>query len=177
MCEYRLSRKKNSVDIDLLALLQDSDFNEAEVDAFKDEFTKRSLEMDEIWSYCHDKKQQDWLWWAIDHDTGVPIAFCFGTREYKTLDNFLKLIKTVNIRYVYTDNNFAYSSRIPKSKHRTGKQNTQLIERKHLTLRTRLKRVQRKTIGFSKKLDIHRGVIGLFINLEFFHREIDLSLF
>lgn len=142
--------KKNSIDIDLLGLMQDSDIEDAVIDAFKDEAIKCSLEMDEMWSYCHDKKHQEWLWWAIDHGTGVPIAFCFGTREYKVLDELLMLLSTVNIRYIYTDNNFAYSSRIPKSKHRTGKRNTQLIERKHLTIRTRIKRVQRKTIGFSK---------------------------
>ena len=133
--------------------------------------------MDEMWSYCHDKNHQEWLWWAIDHETGIPIAFCFGTREHKVLDELLKLLSSVNIRYVYTDNNFAYSSRIPASQHRIGKQNTQRIERDHLTLRTRIKRLNRKTIGFSKNSEIHRNVIGLFINLEFFHRKIDFSLF
>jgi insertion element IS1 protein InsB len=46
----------------------------------------------------------------------------------------------------------------------TGKRNTQQIERKHLTLRTRLKRLVRKTICFSKSIEMHTIVIGLFIN-------------
>ncbi len=25
------------------------------------------VEMDEMWSFYHDKSQQEWLWWAIDH--------------------------------------------------------------------------------------------------------------
>ena len=29
-------------------------------------------EMDEMWSFVHDKSQQYWLWWAVDHHTGVP---------------------------------------------------------------------------------------------------------
>ncbi|MDY4414610.1 MAG: IS1 family transposase, partial [Ruminococcus sp.] len=37
-----------------------------------------------------------------------------------------------------------------------GKKNTQKIERNHLTLRTRLKRLARKTICFSKDKDIQR---------------------
>ena len=37
-------------------------------------------------------------------------------------------------------------------------------QRKHLTLRTRLKRPARKTIGFSKSTERHDTVIGLFIN-------------
>ena len=46
----------------------------------------------------------------------------------------------------------------------TGKKNTQVIERHHLTLRTRIKRLSRKTICFSKNLDIHKSVISFFIN-------------
>lgn len=152
-------------------------WDEVKINRFKDEFTKRSLEMDEMWSYFHDKKQQEWLWWAVDHETHIPVAFCFGSRKYEVLDELLKLTEGINIRHIYTDNNFAYSSRIPESKHRIGKRNTQIIERKHLTLRTRIKRLNRKTIGFSKKSEIHRGIISLFINLEFFHREIDFRLF
>jgi insertion element IS1 protein InsB len=45
-----------------------------------------------------------------------------------------------------------------------GKRNTQQIERKHLTLRTRVKRLARKTICFSKSTELHDIVIGLFVN-------------
>ena len=38
------------------------------------------------------------------------------------------------------------------------------IERKHLQLRTRIKRLARKTICFSKSEEMHDIVIGLFIN-------------
>ncbi|MFN7317404.1 MAG: IS1 family transposase, partial [Microcystis sp.] len=48
--------------------------------------------------------------------------------------------------------------------HVVGKRNTQKIERKHLTLRTRIKRLARKTICFSKSVILHDIVIGLFIN-------------
>jgi insertion element IS1 protein InsB len=48
--------------------------------------------------------------------------------------------------------------------HKVGKANTQRIERKHLTLRTRIKRLARRTICFSKTELMHDTVIGLFIN-------------
>ena len=38
------------------------------------------------------------------------------------------------------------------------------MERDHLTLRVRIKRLARKTICFSKSETIHEIVIGLFIN-------------
>ena len=48
--------------------------------------------------------------------------------------------------------------------HEVGKQHTQKIERKHLTLRTRIKRLARKTICFSKSILMHDIVLGLFVN-------------
>ena len=45
-----------------------------------------------------------------------------------------------------------------------GKRRTQPLERRHLTLRTRIKRLVRKGIGFSRSVQRHDIVIGLFIN-------------
>ena len=38
-------------------------------------------EMDEMGSFVGDTSHQCWLWWAIDHTTGEPLAFHFGTGE------------------------------------------------------------------------------------------------
>ena len=48
--------------------------------------------------------------------------------------------------------------------HNPGKRNTRKIERTHLTLHTRIKRLLRKTICFSKSIEMHEIVIGLFID-------------
>jgi len=45
-----------------------------------------------------------------------------------------------------------------------GKENTQKIESKHINLRTRIKRLVRRTICFSKTTTMHDLVIGLFMN-------------
>jgi len=55
---------------------------------------------------------------------------------------------------------------------RFGKRNTQKLERKHLTLRTRIKRLVRKPICFSKSTEMHDIVIGLFINRFEFGMEV-----
>lgn len=106
------------------------------------------VEMDEMLSFVHDKSQQYWLWRAIDHQTGIPLAYCFGTREHKYLDELLALLTPFNIKIVYYDDNFAYKSYIKESKLVTGKRNTQRIERKHLSLRTWCSRLVRKGIRF-----------------------------
>jgi hypothetical protein len=58
----------------------------------------------------------------------------------------------------------AYTRNPLAEKHLIGKDKTWEIERKHLTLRTRIKRLTRKTICFSKSILMHNIVVGLFIN-------------
>jgi len=64
----------------------------------------------------------------------------------------------------YTDYWGAYTRHLDADKHPPGKWNTQQIERKHLTLRTRIKRLARKSICFSKSTQMHDIVVGLFVN-------------
>ena len=53
---------------------------EAEIDIVLEE-----VEMDEMWSFYHDKKHQIWLWWAVEHRTNTPIAFLLtATKLIKT---------------------------------------------------------------------------------------------
>ena len=101
------------------------------------------------------------------------MAFCLGTREHDMLWELLCELAMANIEIiaVYTDDNYAYRdiiSLIFPGVLETGKTNTQKIERKHLTFRTRLKRLTRKTICYSKNLNMHKIMVSLLINcLEF----------
>ena len=67
----------------------------------------------------------------------------------------------------HTDNFSAYDM-LPVKQHITGKLNTQRIERENLTLRTRLKRLNRKTLGYSKSPEMHDRIIGTFIEREYY---------
>jgi IS1 family transposase len=127
-------------------------------------------EMDEMWSYVHDKDQQCWLWHAIDHKTGEILAYTFGSRKHKVLRELLDLLKPFDIQTVYADGNYAYQKLVGADKVVVGKRNTQKIERIHLSLRTWVKRLARKTICFSKLLIMHKAVVGLCINVRFFGR-------
>ena len=68
------------------------------------------------------------------------------------------------MRRFYTDGAEVYERHLEPTQQTVGKTHTQKIERKHLTLRTRLKRLVRKTICFSKSVRLHDIVIGLFVN-------------
>ena len=78
------------------------------------------------------------------------------------------LLEPFGIRRFFTDGWGAYRRHLS----RAGKRFTQQLERKHLTLRTRIKRLVRKTICFSKTIEMHDTVIGLFINRYEFGRAV-----
>lgn len=129
-------------------------------------------ELDEMWSFVGKKSQQRWLWHAIDHHSGQVLAYVFGTRQDKVFLELQALLEPFGIQHVYSDDWGAYERHIKDQVHHIGKRNTQKIERKHLTLRTRIKRLTRKTICFSKVEKMHDIVIGLFINRYEFGRVI-----
>ena len=74
------------------------------------------------------------------------------------------MLEPFGIQRFYTDNWGAYARYLDAEKHEIGKTNTQKIERKNLNLRTWIKRLNRKTICFSKLEIMHDTVIGLLIN-------------
>ena len=117
-----------------------------------------------MWSYVGKKTNQRWLWHAIDHVSGKVLAYVFGDRKDEVFLKLKALLEPFGITRFYTDNWGAYEHHLSPDGHIIGKRNTQKIERKHLTLRTRIKRLARKTICFSKLEKMHDIVIGLFVN-------------
>ena len=130
--------------------------------------------MDEMWGRVYCKETPCWLWHAINHENGDVIAYVLGSREHEMLWELWGLIAELNIEIVkvYSDDNFAYHDIIPRNILRTGKRKTQKIERKHLTFRTRLKRLARKTICYSKSMEMHKILFGLLINVLEFERKL-----
>ena len=121
-------------------------------------------ELDEMWSFVGRKKHPRWLWGALDHQTGRILAYVFGRREDQALLKLKALLEPFGIRRYYTDGWGAYHRHLDPHQHVVGKRRTQPLERKHLTLRTWIKRLVRKSICFSKSIQLHDLLIDLFIN-------------
>ncbi len=121
-------------------------------------------ELDEMWAYVAKKANPRWLWHAIDHHTGKVLAYVFGRRKDDVFLRLQKLLEPFGITKFYTDGWGAYERHIDPEQHTVGKAQTQKIESKHINLRTRIKRLVRRTICFSKTERMHDLVIGLFIN-------------
>ncbi len=126
-------------------------------------------ELDDQWSFVGSKARQHWLWYAYNTKTGGVLAYTFGPRTDETCRELLALLTPFNIGMITSDDCGSYGREVPKDKHLTGKIFTQRIERNNLTLRTRIKRLARKTICFSRSVEIHEKVIGTFIEKQMFY--------
>ena len=118
-------------------------------------------ELDEMWSYVQSKAHPRWLWHAIDHHTGKVLAYGFGRRQDDVFLKLQTLLEPFGITRSFTDGWGAYERHLEAAQHTVGKANTQKIESKHINLRTRIKRLVRRTICFSKTERMHDLVVSL----------------
>jgi insertion element IS1 protein InsB len=92
------------------------------------------------------------------------LAYVFGRRQDDVFLKLQQLLEPFGITRYFTDGWGAYERHLAAEQHTIGKAHTQKIESKHINLRTRIKRLVRRTICFSKTEHMHDLVIGLFIN-------------
>lgn len=97
---------------------------------------------DERWSFVRSKKDQRW-WWVEEAGTGQVLAFVFGRRTPATFRRLLAGLAAANwaVEQWLTDAWGAYAACVPAEQHQVSRVPLLRLERKHLTLRTRLKRL------------------------------------
>jgi IS1 family transposase/transposase-like protein len=122
------------------------------------------VEVDEMWSFVERKKHQSWLWYALSPKTRRVIGYVRGRRTDAVCRQLLEKLAPCQATRFYTDWWDSYGKLIPSHRHWVGKVGTQRIERNNLTIRTRLKRWQRRTICFSKTDEMDEAVIKLFFH-------------
>jgi insertion element IS1 protein InsB len=117
-----------------------------------------------MWSFVGAEATARWLWHALDRHTGRVLAYVVGTRTDAVFLKLQALLALFGITRYYTDKASVYQQHLPSEQHTVGKLTMQKIERKHLTLRSRLKRLARKTLCFSLSCMMHDLIIGLYMN-------------
>lgn len=131
----------------------------------------RRVQMDELWSYVSRKEKKVWLLYAYCADTKEILGFTLGKRNQKTVKNLLLKLKHLEVGFYCTDDWEAFSAVLPYYQHLTGKQFTRAIEGINTWFRTRVRRLVRRTVCFSKKVYNHYAMIKLVI----YHRNNPLS--
>jgi insertion element IS1 protein InsB len=119
-----------------------------------------AVELDEIWSFVGAKATERWLWHALAHHTGSVLAYVVGTWKDREFLQLRTLLAPFGITRYDTDTAGVYRRHLPPEQHTVGKLTMQKIERKHLTLRTRLKRLARKTLCFPVRLSCTTSTSG-----------------
>jgi insertion element IS1 protein InsB len=125
-----------------------------------------------MWSFVGAKERARWLWHASEHHTGRVFAYVVGPWKDATFLKLKALLAPLGITRYYTDKAGVYRRYLPPAQHTVGKLSRQKIERKHLTLRTRLKRLARKTLCFSRSRVMHDLLIGVSMNRVEFGRAV-----
>jgi insertion element IS1 protein InsB len=112
----------------------------------------KTFEVDELRTYLGNKKRQMWLVTAVRKDTGEPVLFHVGRRTKKTLSRVTDSLLLAYPKKIFSDGLEIYRSIIPEWLHRVKEYQTNRVERLHLSLRTHLRPLARKTICYSKSL-------------------------
>ncbi|EFM6337846.1 IS1 family transposase, partial [Escherichia coli] len=123
-------------------------------------------EMDEHWGYVGAKSRQRWLFYAYDRIRRTVVAHVFGERTLATLERLLSLLSAFEVVVWMTDGWPLYESRLKGKLHVISKRYTQRIERHNLNLRQHLARLGRKSLSFSKSVELHDKVIGHYLNIK-----------
>jgi insertion element IS1 protein InsB len=113
-----------------------------------------NYEVDEMHTFIGTKDVECYVTYALCRETKQVIDFVTGSRTKLNLERLTGKLLGLLPKRVYTDGLKVYPSLIPSEMHRVGKWGTLRIERKNLTLRVNLKRLARKTICFSRSLEM-----------------------
>jgi len=121
------------------------------------------LELDEFWSFVGKKKQQRWTWYAFDRQRKQVTAFVNGRCTDKSCADLLKKLADSRVKQFHTDKWESYVKMLLEKNHVIGKEGTRNIEGHNLNFRTHVKRLQRRTICFSKSDEMHDADIKLYV--------------
>jgi insertion element IS1 protein InsB len=122
----------------------------------------KTYEVDELCTYIRHKKNYIWLVYALEKNSKTVVSFNVGKRTNKTLNRVLETLKLSDAKKIFTDRLKNYRYLIDEKMHSIKRFGTNHIERKNLTLRTHLKRLNRRTICFSKSLVIFIAVLKIY---------------
>ncbi|MGE6355549.1 IS1 family transposase [Flavobacterium sp. NPDC079362] len=122
----------------------------------------KTYEVDELCTYIRHKRNFIWLVYALEKNSKNVVSFNVGKRTNKTLSHVLDTLKLSEAKMIFTDRLKNYRYLIDEKLHSVKRFGTNHIERKNLTLRTHLKRLNRRTICFSKSLVVFTAVLKIY---------------
>lgn len=113
---------------------------------------QQEYEVDEIQTFVGKNipEHRVYVMYAINRHTREVVYYLVGSRTKANLQVLISKLMLLFPKRIYTDGLSIYRRLIPKSLHKVRRYAINRIERKNLSLRTHLKRLQRRTICFSR---------------------------
>ncbi len=131
------------------------------------------FEIDEMRSYLKRKTNTIWIVYALDRISNNVVNFSIRARTKRTLSCVTDSIIISNPNKVYTDKLIHYKSLLNKIVLKNTCFGTNRIERKNLSVRTHLKRLNRKKMLFKKFCNLNVCFENIFFgvntNIRFFN--------
>jgi insertion element IS1 protein InsB len=122
----------------------------------------RSYEMDEMYTYIGNKDRRICIAYAIDRKTRETVGYSVGRRSLTTLRLVTETLVLSDAIEIRTDRLNLYRTLIPKDIHHVKRRGINYIERKNLTLRTHIKRLNRRTIAYSKSMLVLTAILKIY---------------
>ena len=121
----------------------------------------RDYEVDELVTCIGHKQNRVWVAYAWERKERRVVAMRIGRRSKRHLRPLIDTLLLADARRIRTDGLDIYRSLIPHRIHRALRFGTNGIERMNLTLRTRLKRLARRTISYSKSTAMLHACVAI----------------
>ncbi|MGN6645400.1 MAG: IS1 family transposase [Cytophaga sp.] len=124
---------------------------------------KCMYEMDELHTFSGNKKNDQWLIYAINKGTRNIVDLFVGRRNKENIKQIVDKVLLYDPIKIFTDRLNIYPCLIDKAIHSPGRYVTNRIERMNLTFRTHLKRLNRNTLCYSKKADMLEACVKIYL--------------
>jgi insertion element IS1 protein InsB len=122
----------------------------------------KTYEVDEMRTYYKSKKHLIWIVYALDKETKKVVSFNVGARTNKTLATVTTSLILAKAKTIYTDKLINYKYLIDTKIHNYKNRATNHIKRHNLTMRTQLKRLNRRSISYTKSTIVLYSILKIY---------------
>ncbi len=124
---------------------------------------RRSYEVDELYTFVQSKRRGVWIVLAFEKERKRIVDFYLGPRTKRTLRMVVNTLQISEATSIHTDGLLHYQGLINEKIHRLERYGTNSIERFNLNLRIHLKRLARRTIAFTRSLDMLQCCLVIYL--------------
>lgn len=120
------------------------------------------VQVDEIHTYVQQKKESIYIIYSWSQELRRVLSLAVGRRSRVNLKQVVDPLLRSGAQKINTDRYSGYKGVVPVKTHTTLKRRNNGIERNNLTMRTRLKRLNRRTLCYSKSSVVLFAVISIY---------------